>query len=148
VSAVIGVILMVAITVAIAATVYVWAGGFGDAGQAPESASATAKAVSLDDDSQAEWIKITISAGDGPYTNSTVNAQVATSGQSKEAVCDAPATGSPDDCDDYFGDPTSDEWAVGSAKWFPCQNGDRHSVSLSLDGTAVLDRTVRCQQAA
>lgn len=151
VSAVIGVILMVAITVAIAATVYIWAGGFGESGSGPESASATVTVVSLDDNGQGEWIKITLTdGGDGaPYANETVGAQIAVTGNAFSALCDEPGKGSPTgNCADYFGNPTTETWKVGSAKWFPCQSGDPHSVSLAVSGTAILDRTVECQEAA
>ena len=57
VSAVIGVILMVAITVAIAATVYVYVAGFGQEAQAPSAASFTAKVLGSN-------LKVTYASGD------------------------------------------------------------------------------------
>lgn len=57
VSAVIGVILMVAITVAIAATVYVYVAGFGSDVEAPKGASFAAKVIGNN-------LKITYATGD------------------------------------------------------------------------------------
>lgn len=157
VSAVIGVILMVAITVAIAATVYIWVGGFDTGGSSPESASATAKVENFDGNDRAEWIKITLASGgdNAPYSNSTVNVEIVAGGSVFNAVCDAPSNG-PDEgvCDDYFGanstgaeDP-SETWKVGSSKYFPCQNGNDHSVTFSVRGQVVLDRSVNCEEPA
>jgi flagellin-like protein len=145
VSAVIGVILMVAITVAIAATVYVWVGGFDTGDGQTEAASATAQATSLDDDPKGEWIKITLTDGDGPYTADEAGVDIAEGTDSHDTVCKTPnATGTT--CSQAFSG--SDEWEVGSSMWFPCQSTDRHSVSLALRDTAVLDKSVECQQAA
>jgi flagellin-like protein len=148
VSAVIGVILMVAITVAIAATVYVWVGGFDTGDGQTEAASATAQATSLDDDPKGEWIKITLTDGDGPYTADEVSVDIAEGTSSHSAVCDAPNSGSENStqCNDDFSN--QDEWEIGSSKWFPCQSDQRHSVSLALRDTTVLDKSVECQQAA
>lgn len=153
VSAVIGVILMVAITVAIAATVYIWAGGFGTGGDGPESASATAKAESYDGDSRAEWIKFTLTNGgeNAPYVNESVSIEVVAGGDVFSFVCDNPSTATTQKCEDYFEDSTDDAndiWEVGSSKYFPCQNTNRHSVTVAIRDQVVMDRTVSCQQAA
>jgi FlaG/FlaF family flagellin (archaellin) len=147
VSAVIGVILMVAITVAIAATVYIWVGGFDTGDGQGEFASATAQAENYDGDDQDEWIKITLAdAGSNtPYTNSSVTVEVVAGGSVFDGVCDEPTMGSPPKCGDYFGDPAGDEWAVGSSKYFPCQDGNDHSVTVSVRDSVILDRSVDCQ---
>lgn len=146
VSAVIGVILMVAITVAIAATVYIWAGGFGETSEGPEDASATAQAVSLDSNNDDEWIKFTLTAGsNAPYSNSSVGVSVSTTGSTAGTwnhLCETPETGTaPAGCTEDF-----TPWEVGSAKWFPCLSSNRHSISLAVEGTAILDRTIQCEE--
>lgn len=146
----IGVILMVAITVAIAATVYIWVGGFDTGGSSPESASATAKIENYDGNDRAEWIKVTLASGGdrAPYSNSSVNVEIVAGGSVFDAVCDEPTTGSAAKCADYFGSPSDEMWEVGSSKYFPCQDGNDHSVTLSVREQVVLDRSVNCEEAA
>lgn len=149
VSAVIGVILMVAITVAIAATVYIYVGGFGTDEGGSESASATLKAVSADSDPKSEWLKVTLASGQGaPYDFSDVTIQtVAANGTATTKICDSPNTTVSGYCHmDHFFE-SEDTWEVGTSKFFPCSGKGDHSVTVAVRGTTILDRSVRCDEA-
>ncbi len=150
VSPVIAVILMVAITVVLAATVYVWVSGFATQDSGPEQAAATAKGVDLSGDGDVEWIQVTLTSGqNAPYTNDSVSFSVTGSdGASVTAVCEtARATDDPatvlGDCDDEFND-DSDGWEVGSNLWVPCQGDGNHLVTVALRGTTILDTSISC----
>ncbi len=138
---------MVAITVAIAATVYIWVGGFGVGGDGDDGASATVQPHT--GNTTSDWIRITLTSGDNaPYDESDVSVEILDSDNSVEStVCDTPEQeGAYPGCADPF--ENGDTWDVGSSKFVPCAGDGGHQVTLTILGTAVLDREVNCQNAA
>ncbi len=149
VSPVIAVILMVAITVVLAATVYVWVSGFASEDTGPEQAAATAKGVDLSGDGDVEWIQVTLTSGqNAPYSWSDVtNSTTAPDGTSAEQICEtAQGEWGNDWCTDNFG--SGDSWDVGGNLWIPCQGDGNHIVTISVSGTTILDARVSCDAAA
>lgn len=147
VSPVIAVILMVAITVVLAATVYVWVSGFATEDSGPEQASATAKGVDLDDNGDVEWIKITLNKGNNaPYGSDDVTiSATANDGSSLTNICEtAQMSGSPSTCTDDFG--SSDSWDVGENLWIQCNAAGNHAITASVKGTTILDTTIKCEE--
>lgn len=147
VSPVIAVILMVAITVVLAATVYVWVSGFATEDSGPEQAAATAKGVDLNGDGDVEWVQLTLTSGqNAPYSWSDVtNSTTAPDGTAVGELCEtAQLTGS--DCTDGF--ESGDSWDVGENVWVACQDEGNHLITLSVSGTTILDARVSCDAAA
>lgn len=145
VSAVIGVILMVAITVAIAATVYIWVGGFGVGDTGGESASATVQTINQD--ATNDWIRVTLSSGDNaPYSPDDVSVEVLDNeGAVHSTICNEPdANDTLPSCENDL----SGDWDVGSSKFIPCSGEGAHQVTLTILGTAIADRSVSCSNAA
>ncbi len=126
VSAVIGVILMVAITVAIAATVYVYVAGFGSETSAPENATFTARILGGN-------LKITYSNGDEDIATSDITIVIdtgyalvlGTNGTSGDLSSDGNW-----DPGDYVTNPVTDI------------DNDPCMVSVVVKGTTVLDTEV------
>lgn len=146
VSPVIAVILMVAITVVLAATVYVWVSGFASEDTGPEQASATAKVVDLDDNGDVEWVRMTLNKGNNaPYSHDDVTiSATGHDGSSITAVAKtAQACTEGTDC---FGDTSSDEWDVGENLWVDCTGAGNHIISVSVRGTTILDSTIKCDE--
>ncbi len=163
VSPVIAVILMVAITVVLAATVYVWVSGFATEDSGPEQAAATAKGVDLSGDGDVEWIQITLTSGqNAPYSHDDVTySATAPNGTSLSAadadhLCTSAQTdGTHNFCADgtefFDGD---NEWDVGQNLWIPCgSEGDadsndsgNHPITVSVSGTTILDTSVSCDR--
>jgi flagellin-like protein len=149
VSPVIAVILMVAITVVLAATVYVWVSGFANEQDSPEQASAAASGIDLDDDGDVEWVKVSLTAGENtPYDQADVTASAtAQNGTSIDAVCeDAQGVtwGSGTlscDGDAWAG---GDSWDTGENLYVPCLGDGNHPVTFSVRGTTILDTNVVC----
>jgi len=74
VSPVIAVILMVAITVVLAATVYVWVSGFASDTSGPEQASATADGTAVGSNGDINWIRVSLTdAENAPYDESQIS---------------------------------------------------------------------------
>ena len=127
VSAVIGVILMVAITVAIAATVYVYVAGFGQEAQAPEAASFTAKVVGAD-------LKVTYASGENDVSEADIQviidgtAYTLSGANGHNIISDA--SGTDWDPGDYVA-------VTASGLTNPCP------VTVVVKGTTVLDTTVK-----
>lgn len=156
VSPVIAVILMVAITVVLAATVYVWVSGFASDQDGPEQASATASGVDLDGGDGVEWIKLTLTSGEsapyaaGDVTNSTTDP----SGGSVGYLCvDASTVPCTDDEVKVFreavdGGYSGDSWDAGENLWVPCQEEGNHLLTISVGGSTILDTSVSCDEAA
>ncbi len=145
VSAVIGVILMVAITVAIAATVYIWVGGFGVGDAGDETASATASAASIDDTN--DWIRVTLSSGENaPYSADDVRIEVLDANQRVETtVCNTPSQDAsyPSCADEFTG-----EWEVGSSKYLPCSWAGSHQITVTVMNTVIMDSSINCSNAS
>jgi flagellin-like protein len=154
VSPVIAVILMVAITVVLAATVYVWVSGFATEDTGPEQASATASGADLDDNGDVEWIQLTLTKGENaPYDAADVtNSTIDDSGSSIGFLCtDASAADCASSNEHFREDQTNydgDSWDVGETLWVPCQGPGNHQVTISVGGTTILDQTTSCDQSA
>jgi flagellin-like protein len=152
VSPVIAVILMVAITVVLAATVYVWVSGFASEDTGPEQAAATAKGVDLDDNGDVEWIQVTLTSGqNAPYKASDVtNSTTDNTGSSVDLVCmtasNADCSGNSDRFQEHI-DP-EDEWDVGENLWIPCNDEGNHLMTFSVRDSTILDTSVSCDEGA
>jgi flagellin-like protein len=146
VSAVIGVILMVAITVAIAATVYIWVGGFGTESGGDETASATAKSAT--ENSTKDWVRVTLASGENaPYAYSSevsVEFVKADGTVISNACADMTNSGNADCSNNTF----SGDWTVGTSMFLPCSGEGDHQVTVAVLDTTILDRTVQCQNEA
>jgi len=150
VSPVIAVILMVAITVVLAATVYVWVSGFATEDTGPEQASATASGVDLDDSGDVEWVKLTLTKGENaPYEEGDVTVTATGNSGNDLNICEDAqgSTGSPNTCTTPWGDDSGDKkWNVGENLWFSCEGSGNHLVSASVGGTTILDQSVTCDE--
>lgn len=151
VSPVIAVILMVAITVVLAATVYVWVSGFSNQDSGPESASATARGLDLDNNGQTEWIRMTLVRGENaPYLGSdvTISAtdQVGTVIDTATRLCETADLDGAAACTNLFAD--TETWAVGAVLYVPCGGDGNHAITVSVRGTTILDSVVECDEAA
>ncbi|RLF39490.1 MAG: hypothetical protein DRN21_03510 [Thermoplasmata archaeon] len=112
VSPIIAIILMVAITVVLAATIYVWVSGFGGSGdQAPNLAcnadSITGKVTVADADKGLTWDKLNISVtATGGWANVTIHGATATTDYVNVTAATSPgyitASGGTVDAGDYF----------------------------------------------
>jgi flagellin-like protein len=148
VSPVIAVILMVAITVVLAATVYVWVSGFASEQEGPEQASATATGVDLDDDGDVEWAKITLTSGENaPYDfEDTSISTTDVNGTSVNEVCTTAEwswSASPPECGGQTW--ASDQsWGSGENLWVACQGDGSHLITVSVRGSTILDSSVSC----
>lgn len=168
VSPVIAVILMVAITVVLAATVYVWVSGFASEDSGPEQASATARGFEKGGN-DVNWIRVTLTkANNAPYDESDVSYTLLDPSGNSRTVLDqgdastndflctsAEKTGTdPETCQDgnefYDDDSTTDtnSWDAGQTLYLPCQESGDHSVTISVKGTTILDSTVTCDAVA
>ncbi len=149
VSPVIAVILMVAITVVLAATVYVWVSGFATEDSGPEQAAATAKGVDLDDNGDVDWIQVTLTSGENaPYSADDVtNSTTDNSGNTIGFVCtDASDAANCDGSATEFREADGDEWDVGENLWIPCKGDGTHLLTFSVSGTTILDTSVSCDE--
>ena len=169
VSPVIAVILMVAITVVLAATVYVWVSGFASDSGGPESASATARGFDSDDDGDVDTIRVTLVRGENaPYTTecldgagAAVAAGVACNNawdSASEFIISgsAPAPTSAIDAADlgWSAGTTAlldgDNWDVGESLFIDCGAAGEAAVTVSVgrgdQKTTILDSTVSCDE--
>jgi len=149
---------MVAITVVLAATVYVWVSGFASEGDGPEQASATAEGATVAD-SDVDWIRVSLTRGESaPYAEDQLSYTIlAPNGDSltpnpnadgDDALCiNAVATSQTCD-DDFHSDTNTNEWDVGDVLYVPCQGEGDHSVTISVRDTTVLDATIDCDTGA
>jgi flagellin-like protein len=150
VSPVIAVILMVAITVVLAATVYVWVSGFANEQEGPEQASATASGVDLDDNGDVEWVKLTLTQGENaPYDEADVT--ISATGNSGNALnlCESAqgTAGTPNTCSTAWGDGSGDTtWDTGENLWFSCEGDGNHVVSASVGDTTILESSIDCDE--
>ena len=167
VSPVIGVILMVAITVALAAAVYVWSSAFSTGQDAPENAQL--QLASFDTGAGLDqWIRLTlVDAKNAPYDISTLRFEVVTPDQrvisstgdpdfelceSPRAIAgDQPGDTTPEaavvdvDCDESA---LAVTWDIGESLYIPCyEPGGRHHVTVTIRGTTILDRSSTCDGA-
>ncbi len=143
VSPVIAVILMVAITVVLAATVYVWVSGFAAEDTGPENAAATAKGADLGGDGDAEWVQVTLTSGENaPYSFDDVGFSVtANDGTSVDTIHKNATTGATHEFS------SGDSWDVGENMWIACQGDGNHLLTVSVSGTTILDTSVSCDAA-
>ncbi|PSG97195.1 hypothetical protein BRD56_05915 [Thermoplasmatales archaeon SW_10_69_26] len=173
VSPVIAVILMVAITVVLAATVYVWVSGFASEQDGPEQASATAKAIDLNDNGDEEWIQVTLTQGenaaykedDVTYSatdsdgNSLGDAHLCVAAQNGGASASDSAQGeclrdhggdgtldTADETERFFTDLASNDWDVGEYLYLPCQKEGNHIVTMSVRDSTILDVSIDCKE--
>ncbi|PSG97196.1 hypothetical protein BRD56_05920 [Thermoplasmatales archaeon SW_10_69_26] len=150
VSPVIAVILMVAITVVLAATVYVWVSGFASEQEGPEQASATASGVDLGDNGDVEWVKVTLTSGENaPYGSDDVTTSGTDPSGNSLAIdthfCTDAKQGGSDECTNDFKSSSSD-WKVGQNLWVPCQEEGTHLVTISVRDSTILDTSVTCDE--
>jgi flagellin-like protein len=150
VSPVIAVILMVAITVVLAATVYVWVSGFASDQEGPEQASATATGVDLDDNGTVEWVKVTLTSGENaPYSAEDVTFSVTDqSGAAQNFACDDASNAACEGGTEEFRATDDDEWDAGQNLWIPCQGDGNHLITASVRGSTILDASVKCDHFA
>lgn len=157
-SAVIGVILMVAITVVLGATVFVWAQGFGNNGKAAELASVWARGGDSDGDRMTDYIRVMLVKGDNaPYGYDESPAGVLVNGQSPAGpfdiangdVCLEPPSGGV--CTNAFGDPGAAKpdstYDVGQTLYIACRGYGTHTVSLTLKGSVNFEWEIDCIEA-
>lgn len=145
VSPVIAVILMVAITVVLAATVYVWISGFNANQQAPESAQVRAVGFDQDGNGATEWLRLVLVSGENsPYADSVVNVTtLAPSGTESSTLCNTPELSSSTCTTPFTG-----SWVPGEALWVPCQDQGAHQITVVVRGSVILDQKARCDGAA
>ncbi len=167
VSPVIAVILMVAITVVLAATVYVWVSGFSSDDSGPENAQVRAVGFDSDGNGASDWIRLTLVRGENaPYGEAALDFTLTdpdnaltthdSTAEDQAILCNEPtedaAGGTEDTCetDHAFGDETTydDEWDTGEALYVPCQDSGRHLISLTIRDSVVLEETIRCDEDA
>jgi len=153
VSPVIATILMVAITVVLAATVYVWVSGFNNQDQGPENVALSTSSMDADRNGASDWIRVTLTRGENaPYSNTIVSAQVihgstVLSSANDWLLCTSPSgttLGGNQICTAASQFDGSDVWAVGASLFIPCQGEGQHTITVGLAGSTVLDTTVRC----
>ncbi len=159
VSPVIAVILMVAITVVLAATVYVWVSGFASEDSGPEQASATARGFSTTG-SDTNWIRVTLVKGENaPYGEKQANYTLLDPNGESYSADDSSATNylctdakvTTGSCTNAFHDGTGTDantWDVGEVLYIPCQDSGDHSVTITVRGSTILDSAVNCDVAA
>lgn len=156
VSPVIAVILMVAITVVLAATVYVWVSGFSSDEGGPENAQVRASGFDSDNNGANDWIRLTLVRGENaPYASSVADFTLihgsTTVDTSTDALCTAIHVVSPIACntaEDYIDDDAAPDWDVGDVLYVPCQADAPHQLTLSLRGSTVMDERISCDEPA
>ncbi len=165
VSPVIAVILMVAITVVLAATVYVWVSGFSSDDGGPENAQVRAVGFDSDNNGASDWIRLTLVRGENaPYGDAAMTFSLTApdntltthnaSDAAARVLCENPDDGGTADdglCEvaaDAFGNDADDEWDTGQALYVPCQENGRHLLSLTIRNSVVLEDSVRCDEIA
>ena len=155
VSPVIAVILMVAITVVLAATVYVWVSGFASDESGPENAQMRASGLDEDNDGATDWIKLTLVRGENaPYSNSVTDWEVlnhtsevvsttdlvCTSVNTADELCAATA--------DFEDDASDTNWAIGESLFIGCRGDGQHQITVTIRGSTVFDDAVNCDELA
>lgn len=151
VSPVIAVIMLVTISLLLAASVYLWVSGFTGEPEDHERASAFAQGVDLDEDGDVQWVKLTLTSGESsPYDGEEVTVSVTESaGADVSELCRSadPATGS---CSSPFdtSEASSDIWGVGDNLWIPCKGQGNHLLTVSVASTVILDTKVECDAGA
>lgn len=149
VSPVIAVILMVAITVVLAATVYVWVSGFASDTEGPENANVRAQGYESSGGST-DFVRLTLTAGDGaPYAISVVSLEVIDDTgtvltDKAKYLCAGPAAGTAGECTT----PASEDWGVGNSLFVPCQGDGTHQITVTISGSTVLDTSIGCDEQA
>jgi len=151
VSPIIAVILMVAIAVVLAATVYVWVSGYDTGEREMPEASIAAKGLDATSAGAEDWIRLTITrAESAPYDFSVVDLTlIAPNGEQFDAsthLCLDPV-GDASGCVNLA--PGSGEtWDHGETAFVPCQDRGTHTLLVTVRNTVVLDPTVRCDAGA
>lgn len=174
VSPVIGVILMVAITVVLAASVYVWTSSFTQGHNTNEHAQLKTQGFDPGDEGETRWIRLTLLKGENaPYHPSAVSFEVvlpdgtvvrsADPGESTQrTLCetpqlvdwleledDSPKDGVADNAKEYrctkiAGDQPDDQWDIGQTLYLPCLAEGANTVTATLRDTTLFDDQVRC----
>jgi flagellin-like protein len=153
VSPVIGVILMVAITVALAAAVYVWSSAFSTGQDAPENAQL--QLASFDTGAGLDqWIRLTlveVVTPDQRVISSTGDPDFELCESPRAIAGDQPGDTTPEaavvdvDCDESA---LAVTWDIGESLYIPCyEPGGRHHVTVTIRGTTILDRSSTCDGA-
>jgi len=162
VSPVIATILMVAITVVLAATVWYWVSGH-DSEEEPSFASAAARGYDANNNAATDWVRLTLTRSDGlTYSERSIHLSVIgpngvlTYGDSDgdgvhdgdDILCTTPAAivvSGKRVCDGVvLGDPS--QWDPGATLYVPCQANGEHTLVLTLRSTVILDTKVRCEE--
>ncbi|HVL86954.1 MAG TPA: type IV pilin [Candidatus Thermoplasmatota archaeon] len=136
VSPVIAVILMVAITVVLAATVYIWVTSFSS--QQDAGVQASVQATSLNrtgSGAQQDTIRILLSnAADAPFPENQVSVTV--NGASATAYTNQAMTTTL---------ASAGQWGNGGALYVACTpGGGNHNLVVTIRGSVVLAQSVRC----
>ena len=149
VSPVIAVILMVAITVVLAATVYIWVTSFSSTQGGGEQATVQATAIDRDSNSKTDSIRLLLSnAPNAPYANATmsvtVNGTSMDGSTSNKMMCGGQPSGTGSgiaQCSSYLV-----SWANGGSLYVDCQGATGNSLVVTLRQSVVLSQTVTCDK--
>lgn len=146
VSPVIGTILMVAVTVMLAAGVYLWTTVFNSDDSAPEDVTIRPTSYDQDDDGLIDWARLTLVSGeDAPYNHDVTNLTLLDPDgdllYDGSALCSSPSA-------DGSCDVASGTWDVGESLYVPCQGDGGHLLTITIRGHTVLDTEVTCNEAA
>lgn len=143
VSPVIAVILMVAITVVLAATVYVWVSGFSSDQQGSENAQVRATGYDSDSNGATDYIRLTLVRGENaPYDKDVVDLEgLNHTNEALTTICNDIASS----CTAFT---SGETWDVGGVKYVQCDGDGPHQITLNIRDSVVLDDRVNCNQAA
>ena len=168
VSAIIAVILMVAITTITAAAVFVWLSSMGDTQEELATSGLRASAIDVDGNGADEWIRVHLVKVDQSFVGarSVSFTILAPDGSSHYVTIDTPADlvclepddgailddGACDDAGDGFFDDPNNRWRRGGLLYVPCQapvdgNGVHH-LTVEVLGRTVLQESVICDEVA
>lgn len=140
VSPVIAVILMVAITVVLAATVYIWVTSFSQTDQRSVQASVQLTALDGDADARNDQVRLLLSnALDAPFAADQV---YVTSNGNASGIC-VQQMSAPPICADAFGG--ADTWRNGGSLYMDCAFGS-NEVVVTIRQSVVLSQVVRCDE--
>lgn len=159
---VVAVILLVAITIAVSAAVFLWVGNFSKHDTDVARPAIRLIGLDLDDDSDPEWIRLNLVAGrefgyqpadllvsvtfpSGATATASATEPVACNAAQSAAgvmplvrVCSAATA-------NFFDAASSNPiWHLGEIVYLPCQAGGTHSVTVATLGTLALREDFRC----
>lgn len=163
VSPVIATLLVVAITVILAATTYVWLSS-----QVPtdeeevNAAGLLIKSYDADTDRQSDWIRVLLVRNPrAPFPQDEVQVSVTppsgsvlTETEDNGVLCVQPIA-QPDGANvecaatmNFVGHATNTQWDPGEALFVPCQAAGNHVIVVSAHGKMLLEATIECKEAA